>query len=306
MNSDNMTLDELTDAAEDLEAAGDLEEALHFWKAATLKSPDPIILCRFGDLATRMGMSSEAEEAFRSAIKLEPGLPNPYNLLGILYLESGRTEEAVEQFEQGLKRERTPSTLTMLGVAHLELDRVSEAQSDFESALRLEPNYEEALYHLGSICRETEPQKAIELFEKALAIDPEYSAAHRELGWLHRGLDQYPEAEYHLRRALEIDESDGWAYIYLGNTLWAEGDPVSAEDYFKMGIEVWPDDSEPYWCLALFYEYEGRETEALDYYRQAVAIDPADPIANRSLERYLAANNQNEKAAENIKRVLAH
>jgi tetratricopeptide (TPR) repeat protein len=58
-----------------------------------------------------------------------------------------------------------------------------------------------------------------ELFREAVEIDPEYAIAHRELGWALRRLDQYPEAERHIRRAIELDDLDEWVHIYLGNLL---------------------------------------------------------------------------------------
>ncbi len=292
MNKADLTIDQLTEAADEQEGNGNLAEAFELWTAASEKARDPEIFCRFGDLAMRLGKISEAETAFRSASEIDPELRGAYSLRGILYLENERLEEAVEQFEHSLKIEKTASILTLLGVAHLELGLNGNAISDLEEAIRLDASYEEAYYNLGLAYRESQPSKSIELFERALEIDREYAHAHRELGWVYRGLDRYPESEYHLRRAIELDDKDGWAYIYLGNTLWAEGDLVSAEEFFKTSMAVWPDDSIPIWCLALFYEYEDRPAEALALYDQAFRIDPGDPIATQNFRRYLLATGQ--------------
>lgn len=305
MTNDGLTIDELTEVADQMENEGRLEEAYELWAAAANKVSDPIVLCRFGDLAMRLGKTTEAEQAFLSASKLDPNLPNPYNQLGMLYFEEGRLNEAEAQFKRSLTIERTASTLTLLGVVHLELALITDARENFEDALRIDKNYEEACYNMGLTYREEQPSRAIELFEKAIEIDSEYALAHRELGWAYRGLGNYPEAEYHLLRSIELDDSDAWAHIYLGNTLWAEGDSNDAEECFKKSVAVWPDESVPYWCLALFYEYENRPDDALKLYDQALRIDPEDPVANKAFGKYLLDTGQYEKARLYLRKALA-
>jgi Flp pilus assembly protein TadD len=108
--------------------------------------------------------------------------------------------------------------------------------------------------------RETEASRAIDLFEKAIEVDPEYTSAHRELGWaLSRLEGKDVEAEYQVRRAVELNDEDGWAHIYLGNILWQREDLSSAEQSFKRAVEVWMEIAVPYRRLALFYEYQGKK-----------------------------------------------
>jgi Tfp pilus assembly protein PilF len=146
----------------------------------------------------------------------------------------------------------------------------------------------------------------VELFERAVALDPEYAMAHRELGWaLSREKEKDAEAEYHLRRAVELNDEDGWAHIYLGNIRWRRGDLSSAEQSFRNAIEVWPEIAIPYWCLALFYEYVGRTEDAIRLYQQGVAVDPDDVQANKMFGIYLNDQGETERARAYIERALA-
>jgi tetratricopeptide (TPR) repeat protein len=306
MSYDRLTTEELTDQAEQLEESGKLDEALEFWRAATRREADPVVLCEFASLATRLGKWSDAEEALLSAVNLAPELPNPYTFLGVLYFDQDMLEKATEYFQKSLAIERSASALTQLGVTQLELGLTDDARASLEEAIRIDPNYEEAYYNLALTYREEQQSKVIELFERAIELDPEYGMAHRELGWaLSRGKDKDPEAEYHLRRAIELNDEDGWAHIYLGNILWRRRDQDSAEQCFKRAVEVWSEISTPYWCLALFYEYENRPNDALKLYDQALRIDPEDPVANKTFGKYLLDTGQDEKAREYLRKALA-
>lgn len=305
MSYDNLTTEELTNRAEQLEDSGKLDEALEFWRAAIHREDDPIVLSQFGSLATRLQHWSEAENALTLAIKLAPELPYAYSLLGTLYFDRDMLQKALGYFEKSVEVEERAPTFTQLGVVQAELGLIDDARLSFNEALSIDPNYEEAHYNLGLTHRDEQPLRAIELFEKAIELDPGYAMAHRELGWALSLLeDKDPEAEYHLRRSIELNDKDGWSHIYLGNILWRRGDRDSAEQCFKRAVEVWSDIATPYWCLALFYEYENRPNDAINLYEQAVRIDPEDPVANKTFGRYLHSTGQYEKAEIYLHRAL--
>ena len=305
MNSDSLTIDELIDKAEQLAETGAINEAIECWHSILRRKSDPILLCQFGRLATKLGRWAEAEQAFLSAIELAPELPSPYECLGLLCLERDDFELARDYFEKCVGIEENARTFTLLGVVQSQLGLMVAARGSFSKALEIDPDYEEACYNLALTFRDTQSAKAISLFEKALELDPEYSAAHRELGWSLRRLEQFPEAVCQLRRAIELDDSDGWSYIYLGNTMWVTGELASAEQAFKMGIEVWPDDSLPYWCLAMFYEYQGRAQEAESLYQKSLQIDSDDPEANLHFGLYLKEIGELAKAKAYLRRALS-
>lgn len=307
MNYDRLTTEELTDKAEQLEESGKLNEALEYWHAAVQREPDDaVILCQFGNLARTLERWSEAERALKSAVNLAPELPNPCTLLGFLYFDQDMLEKAMSYFQKSLEIEPTAGVFTSLGVVQLELGLTDDARASLEKAIRIDPNYEEAYYNLGLTYREDQPSKVVELFEKAVELDPEYAMAHRELGWaLSRLREKDAEAEYHLRKAIELNDEDGWAHIYLGNIFWQREDLSSAEQSFKKAVEVWPEIAVPYWCLALFYEHQGRKAEAERFYQQGLDLDPDDPQANKLFGIYLKDIGEPAKARTYLERAHA-
>ena len=93
---------------------------------------------RHGRLAGRPIVGSAAAQG--------PPLPGAHNNLGLVLRQTGRTAEAISQFE---------------------------------AALRVQPDYAEAHYNLGLVLRQTgRTAEAVAGFEAALQADPTYAEAH--------------------------------------------------------------------------------------------------------------------------------
>ena len=305
MTEEDRTLEDIISEAERFEEAGELNKAFERWNAANSLRADPVISCRLGSVATKLGKWDEAETALRLAVDMAPELAIAFECLGMLYENQGNSELAVSSFTKSVEIDENARRLTLLGVSQLALGADAAARDSFERALRLDPCYEEASYNLGVTFREQEPERAIGLFKKSVEIDPEYAIAHRELGWCLRKLDRYRKAEYHIRLAIELDDSDGWAHVYLGNLLWGKRDLPAAERAFLKAIEVWSEDSVPCWCLAIFYEYTDRPREADFFYERALQLNPDDPQANIRFGLYLKETGETAKAKLYLERTLA-
>jgi tetratricopeptide (TPR) repeat protein len=181
-------------------------------------------------------MWSESEKSLLEAVSIAPDFSAAYLRLGILNMDRGRYESAELLLKTGLEIEETAAMYTLLGVAQRHLGQRSAAMDSLRNAVKIDPVYEEGYYNLGVMLSSDRPREAREMLEMSLKLDPQYQSAHRELGWVLRQLELYDEAECHLRSAIALDESDGWAYIYLGNLQWVRKDIYAAEQSFKMAV----------------------------------------------------------------------
>ncbi|MGA9768531.1 MAG: tetratricopeptide repeat protein [Blastocatellia bacterium] len=292
-------IEELVKQAEELAEAGHTREALEHWRTVIGHITDPDMLCEYGDLAELLEEWAEAEDAYLSAIRLEPEWAGPYEALSILYMHrhaAGDLELAEKYLKMCLELEKSPHAYTLLGVTQERLGNRIKARESYNEALAIDPDYDEAYYNLGVTYREENPAKAISLFRKALELDTKYQAAYRELGWTLKLLKQYDEAEINLRKSIELDDKDGWAYIYLGNLHWAKQNLLSAEENFKTAIDIWPHSSIPYWSLAHLYECQERASEADFFYEKALQIEPDNATANYRYGVFLKDSGEIERA----------
>lgn len=305
MKYKDLSVVELEKKAELLEESGADFEVLDCWRTIIEREPSVYSLCRLGDLSLKLGRWEDAKHSYESATNLMPNVPLPYTRLGLLYLKLCEPEKALEYFNKSLALDENARLFTLSGVALLDQGLTTEARESFTRAIEKNPEYEEAYYNLAVTFRNENPYKAIDLFKKAIEIDPEYEIAHRELGWCLRQLMMLKDALHHLNKAIQLDNTDVWSYIYLGNTLWVNDNLVEAEKAFKKAIAVSPKDVVGYWCLAFFYERQNLNEKAKKYYQRGIELDPNDVETNLQFGIFLMQVGESQKAKTYLERVIS-
>jgi tetratricopeptide (TPR) repeat protein len=262
-------MDFLEDKAKKAEEAGDLVSALELWGQLARNSRDPVFFLSYGRVAQKLEKWDEAEYAYAQAIRLDPTHALAFELMGDLW--ASRTDKndaksfklAEEWFLKALRIERNARTLTLLGCAYNASGEPFAARAAFAEAVTIDPNYEEALYHIAVLDEKVDPQRSIDLLERAIAIDPRYFRAHLELGKLYHRRRDLPRAEYHFRRCLEIDPADEMSLLYLANDLAVQGRLEEAEQQYRMAITMHAEAKQVYEFFANFLDSVGRQQEAI-------------------------------------------
>ena len=103
-----------------------------------------------GKIELEAGRSDEALEAFDQASRLAPGYLEPHLQKGLIYAKRGQFEEALRHW-----RDREQSLLHFadhhfnMGVAHSRLGQWSEAAISWQRTVELEPDRVEVWHRLG-------------------------------------------------------------------------------------------------------------------------------------------------------------
>ncbi len=91
-----------------------------------------------------------AEQEARKATSIEPRRPEYYDVLGLIYANTGMYEEAVQTYQRGIRSTRpSPMLHNGLGYAYSLRGNQSLAQREYEKALKIDPSYEPAKRNLG-------------------------------------------------------------------------------------------------------------------------------------------------------------
>jgi len=97
----------------------------------------------------KAGHYPDAEKKLLVLERRQPHYPKLYNRLGIVYLEQGSFQRAVEAFERAVREDPAKSSRhANLGMAYLQVKKYSLAQKSFERAIEIEPKndkYQELL-----------------------------------------------------------------------------------------------------------------------------------------------------------------
>ncbi len=128
-----------------------------------------------GQTLEALGRFADAERAYLAALDSDTAQPKksewPYYNLGVLYLDSGRIEQAVPLLEQAIKSNAGMTEAKVkLALAFADLHREPEAVALLQEAVRLDSKNAEAHYRLARLLAKSgkreEAQLHFELFER--------------------------------------------------------------------------------------------------------------------------------------------
>ncbi|MFH2099170.1 MAG: tetratricopeptide repeat protein [Pseudomonadota bacterium] len=147
------------------------------WRDTAEKTPgNPLALYNLGTCLLAEGDEARAEEAFRMAIAVGPGMAGPHYNLANLLAQSGR---------------------------------LAEARDEYQKVLVINPENPMARMNLGNtLLLQGEPQKAEGQYRRVTEISPGDPRAWRNLGLVQARLGKGREAAQSLSRALDLDPGD--------------------------------------------------------------------------------------------------
>jgi len=175
-----------------------------------------------------------------------------------------------EQFEVAnrlvLAHPSSASAAFVLGMTYVELGKTTEAVEHLQRCIRLNPRYAYAHDHLGRIAViRGEHDKAVTLFRKALEIDPKAAEIHFHLARALALLGKFQEAIPPLRKEIQISPKTGANHHLLGEIYLQQQEYGKAIQSFETAIAVQPKLAWPYYGLATACERMGRRDEGKQY-----------------------------------------
>ncbi len=138
--------------------------------------------------------------------------PNPDSIKaleerGRALIESGKHEEALKIYEEGIKRSNGSSSLYFnLGMCLYEGGRYAEAAQAYSNALDINPEVLEIHYYLGAALTEMRQyDDAIEAYKSALRIKPSDGEIYYSLASIYAMLGRYDISIENLQKAIELN-----------------------------------------------------------------------------------------------------
>jgi tetratricopeptide (TPR) repeat protein len=164
------------------------------------------------------------------------------------------------------------------------------AQKEFEKGRRL--------------LEEGQSERSIAHFYKAIEKYPAYISAHFFLGVAQMNLRQWKSAEEALRKATELNEKLGPAYLALGACLNLESNFAAAEKPLLRGLELDPQSADGHYELGKAYWALGRWKDAEPHGRKALELRPDFPSAHLLMGNILLRKQESASALREFKEYL--
>jgi predicted O-linked N-acetylglucosamine transferase (SPINDLY family) len=222
------------------------------------------------------GRLAEAEAGYRRVLAIEPGNADALNMLGIVALQSGRGDAAVELIREAIRRNATnPAYFHNLGIALRAHGKLGEAIAAARQAVALKPEMAEAHLSLGGYLHEEgKLEEAVAAYRQTIRFQPGLAQAHSNLGDALRRLRRPGEAAAASREALRLDPNQPAAHCHLGCALHDEGKLEGAAAEFRHAIRIMPDFAEAHCYLGNVLSKQGKLEEAIAATRRAIEIRP--------------------------------
>jgi protein O-GlcNAc transferase len=173
----------------------------------------------------RAGRLDAAAEIHRQILARLPDQPDALHLLGVIYQQQGRGNEALQLLQRAIAV--SPSTAIYhanLGNALSEQGRWAEAIEAFSQSLTLNSNVVETHLSLGAAFeRLSQMNEAIAVFRRATELDPQNAAVWCHLGHLQGQQYELTESIQSSRRALELHPDYAEARFNLAGALLRQG-----------------------------------------------------------------------------------
>jgi tetratricopeptide (TPR) repeat protein len=166
------------------ESEGKLVEAKEiYFRLSSLQPDNAELASRSGRLAASMKLSTAAINLLSRAVELRPEWPAYHRDLGEALGQVGRFSEAEEAFRAALKLSRDdPQVLSQLGLAVAQQGRLEEGIDSCRAAARSVMAGPIVHYHLGCVMAMAgKKDEGMEALQAALKADPSFAAARMAL-----------------------------------------------------------------------------------------------------------------------------
>lgn len=301
--------------AEALLAQGKAEQALERMDAAIAEQPEHARFHYVrGNALSYLERNDDARAAFERAIELDETDALPHAALGNLVglrVESTRAdkEAAIEHYQRALHLdpELGPAHLS-LGVVLLDLGRFQEAIEALENADRLAGNVDTAYTLAQAHARLGNDEAALKHAESALEYEPNASGADIRLLYarllMKAGRDDDAAREFEQVAKLVPDSPP--LRLEVARGLLELGLPDAALPHVQWVLEAAPGKAPVLVNYGRVLAGQGKPEQAVEQFDAALAIDPSSQAARVYRVEALVASKQCKKAKQAVADLSQH
>jgi tetratricopeptide (TPR) repeat protein len=237
----------------------------------------------------KQGKNTEAIEAFRQAVKLDPQLTEAHFSLGVLLARQGKESygPAMQQFLEVLRL--SPHDVD----AHVNISNLLEQEGDIvasvaamQKAVAFAAEKTELYVLLGQKQDKAgQYLDAAESFREALKSGRPLPRAHFGLGMAWKHLRNFEAATLEFETALRLNPGDAVAHFELGSVLAEQERTSEAAAQLEEAARLQPDMAEAYAELGRVYRSLDRATDSDEAFRKAIRLKSDHAAALYGLAR---------------------
>ncbi|MCH7936950.1 MAG: tetratricopeptide repeat protein [Proteobacteria bacterium] len=214
------------------------------------------------------GRLKAAEDALDCITRDHSGIPDVFQLRGMIALQSGRKEEAVKFLREGVSADpQSPGLADLLGTALAESGQFEEAETAYRRALNRSPNDAGVLNNLGNVLKKLgRLEDSRDAYRESLKLRSGHANTEVNFGNVLESLEDFEGAEAAYRRAIDAGADDSDAHCGLGRMMLALGKLDELEAPLARALELNPDHAGAHEVLCIKHFLKGRFSDAWEAY----------------------------------------
>jgi tetratricopeptide (TPR) repeat protein len=267
---------------------GDQTNAVEQWRVVAQLLPHRVqTYDLMGSIWFEQNRLDEAEGAYRQALRIQPDFVDGLIGLGRIRLSQKRGDEAISQFRRAARLQpRLARPQNHLGVAWLQIGETEKAEQAFREALRVEPDFQPARLNLGRVfAKAGKLDDAIKEYADAVQQDPQAFDARDNLANALIRQNRLAEAAPHLAAAVRLRPGAFEVRLNYGTILARQQKTAEAAEQFAEALRIKPDFVPAHLNLAIALRSQNRSLEAVTHLEEVLRLEPGNTTAKRLLGR---------------------
>ncbi len=226
--------------------------------------------------------NERAIELFKKALEFDPDFALAYSGLGDSYAQRTSkfgflqtwVDESIKASEKAIALNPDLSEgYKALGLAYLGKGWIRKSITSNQKAIELNPNNNQAIGNLGwGYFQSGQFDKAVPWWKRHSLLAPKLPMGFVHMGFLHRGLDDYVEAEKWLNNASELQPHNFNANSGLITCYLAQGNYQQANERSQKWLSMVPNNSRVLQWAGLVALFSGNLEQAQLYYQNSINI----------------------------------
>ncbi|MCW7753608.1 tetratricopeptide repeat protein [Desulfobotulus sp. H1] len=260
-------------------------EAIFLLEGLRSHEPEnPEILYALGLIHEEAGMRDKARKLYASISPDDPVYRKAVIHLAYIDQQTGQTEQGIQILEKAHFRNPEDMTIRLyLGAFYEETEHFEKAAVIFQDSLRTDPENQHIRYRLGVVMDKMgKKDEAIKEMEILIHQNPDHANALNYLGYTLTEMEiRLDEAEFLIRKAMEIKPGDGYITDSMGWVYFKQGKPAKALPYLEKANRLLPEDPLILEHLGDVYQALGKTDAARKAYEKSLLIQESSQIREK-------------------------